>query len=371
MTVIVRGWRSGRLASEVYAVDSGVVGCRGVAGSFRIRQSYREDVDQVLAVAEHLDTVNLPHDRGVIEGILDRSARSFSEELPPGEREFVFVLEELETKTIIGTSMIYAQHGTKRAPHIFFRVENDERYSVTLDRYFVHRTLRIGYNYNGPTEIGGLILLPQYRRNVHALGKVLSYVRFLFMRMHRPVFRDQVISELLPPLEPDGTSKLWEALGRRFTGLTYQEADRLSKDNKEFIHALFPDDPIHTELLPDDVQAIIGQVGKDTQAVEKMLRRIGFDYAQQIDPFDGGPHFIASTDAITLVRDAVELEVRAEGDGEPRWAIVGLETPGARPQFRAIGAQVTPHGGGAVGLADEARARLGVEIGQKVWLSYG
>ncbi len=326
----------------------------------------------MLAVAEHLDTVNLPHDRAVIEDILDRSAKSFAGELPPSEREFLFVLEDLDAKRIIGTSMIYAQHGTKRAPHIFFRVENDERYSVTLDRYFVHRTLRIGYNYNGPTEIGGLILLPEFRRNVHSLGKTLSYVRFLFIRMHRELFRDQVISELLPPLEPDGTSKLWKALGRRFTGLTYQEADRLSKDNKEFIHALFPDDPIHTELLPDDVQAIIGQVGEETKPVEKMLRRIGFEYADQIDPFDGGPHFIASTDEITIVREARELEVRdaAEG-GDRKWAIIAVETPGVRPQFRAIGARVAPLAEGSVGLTEECRARLGIEVGQKVWLSFG
>jgi arginine N-succinyltransferase len=342
-----------------------------VAGSFRIRQSYREDVEQVLAVAEHLDTVNLPHDRAVIEAILDRSEKSFSGDLPAAEREFIFVLEDLAKGAIIGTSMIYAQHGTKRAPHIFFRVENDERYSVTLDRYFVHRTLRIGYNYNGPTEIGGLILLPEYRRSVHALGKALSYVRFLFIRMHRTIFRDRVLSELLPPLEPDGTSKLWKALGKRFTGLTYQEADRLSKENKEFIHALFPDDPIHTELLPDDVQAIIGQVGEDTRAVEKMLRRVGFEYAEQIDPFDGGPHFVAETDKISIVRDAQLLEVRSEGNGDKRWAIVAVETPGARPQFRAVGALVTPHGGGSVGLEEDVRARLGVENGQKVWLSYG
>jgi arginine N-succinyltransferase len=342
-----------------------------VAASFRIRQSYREDVEQVLAVAEHLDTVNLPHDRAVIESILDRSEKSFAGELPTQELEFLFVLEDLQQKRIIGTSIIYAQHGTKRAPHIFFRVENDERYSVTLDRYFVHRTLRIGYNYNGPTEIGGLILLPEYRRNVHALGKALSYVRFLFMRMHRPWFRNQVLSELLPPLEPDGTSKLWEALGRRFTGLTYQEADRVSKDNKEFIHALFPDDPIHLELLPDEVQSIIGQVGEDTRAVEKMLRRIGFDYAEQIDPFDGGPHFIANTDEITIIRDAEELEVKGEGVGDHRWAIIAVETPGQRPGFRATGALVTPHGSGNVGLSEDARTRLGVELGQKVWLSYG
>ena len=324
----------------------------------------------MLQVAEHLDTVNLPHDRKVIEGILERSACSFSGELSGADLEFVFVLEDLTKKRIIGTSMIYAQHGTKRAPHIFFRVENDERYSVTLDRYMVHRTLRIGYNYNGPTEIGGLILLPEYRRTSQALGKALSYVRFLFMRMHRPLFRNQVLSELLPPLEADGTSKLWEALGRRFTGLTYQEADRLSKDNKEFINALFPDDPIHTELLPDDVQALIGQVGEDTRAVEKMLRRIGFDYAQQIDPFDGGPHFVASTDQITLVRDAREVTVAARADGDRKWAMIGIETIGARPQFRAIGERVAMVDG-AVALDDSARQRLGVEVGQKVWLTFG
>jgi arginine N-succinyltransferase len=340
---------------------------------FRIRQSYREDVDQVLAVAEHLDTVNLPADRGHIETILERSEKSFAEAVAVPEREFLFVLEDLPGKRIIGTSMIYAQHGTKRAPHIFYRVENDERYSVTLDRYFVHPTLRIGYNYNGPTEIGGLILLPEYRRSTESLGKTLSYVRFLFIRMHRSWFRAQVLSELLPPLEADGTSRLWEALGRKFTGLSYQEADLLSKDNKEFINALFPDDPIHTELLPDDVRAIIGQVGPDTKAVERMLRRIGFDYAEQIDPFDGGPHFQARTDDISLVREAREMRVTTveHADGERPWAVLAVEIAGARPNFRALGARVIPMGVDTVGITDDARRRLAVEDGQRVWMCFG
>ena len=33
-----------------------------------------------------------------------------------------------------------------------------------------------------------------------------------------------------------------------------------------------------------------------------MLRRIGFRYAERIDPFDGGPHFVALADEITLIR---------------------------------------------------------------------
>jgi arginine N-succinyltransferase len=340
---------------------------------FRIRQSYREDVDQVLAVAEYLDTVNLPADRTHIENILEQSEKAFAEAVPVADREFLFVLEDLARNRIIGTSMIYAQHGTKRAPHIFYRVENEERYSVTLDKHFIHPTLRIGYNYSGPTEIGGLILLPEYRRNSEALGKALSYVRFLFIRMHRPWFRNRVLSELLPPLEPDGTSRLWEALGRKFTGLTYQEADRLSKDNKEFIHALFPDDPIHTELLPDDVRAIIGQVGPETKAVERMLRRIGFEYAEQIDPFDGGPHFVAQTDEISLVREAREVAVTTveHADGERPWAVLAVEGGAQKPAFRAIGARVIPMNHDAVGITADARRRLAIENGQRVWLCYG
>jgi arginine N-succinyltransferase len=337
---------------------------------FRIRQSYREDVGQILAVAEHLDTVNLPADRGHLERILELSEKSFTEAVPPAEREYLFVLEDLAKKKVIGTSMIHAQHGTRRAPHIFFRVENDERYSYTLDRYFVHRTLRIGYNYDGPTEIGGLILLPEYRGNPESLGKLLSYVRFVFIRMHRPVFRADILSELLPPLEADGTSKLWEALGRNFTGLTYQEADLLSKDNKEFIHALFPDDPIHTELLPADVRAIIGQVGPETRGVEKILRRIGFDYAGQIDPFDGGPHFTARTDDITLVRDAkqVRLVTVDDADGERPWAILAQESRGQKPGFRAVTARVIPMEDGRQGVTREVRSRLGADGDEPVWM---
>lgn len=322
-----------------------------------------------MAVAEHLDTVNLPADRKLIERILELSEHSFAASVPVVEREYLFVLEDLDKKRVIGTSMIHAQHGTKRAPHIFFRVENDERYSYTLDRYFVHRTLRIGYNYTGPTEIGGLILLPEYRGNPESLGKLLSYTRFLFIRMHRDLFRDDVLSELLPPLEADGTSKLWEHLGRHFTGLSYQEADLLSKDNKEFIHALFPDDPIHCELLPADVRDVIGVVGPDTRGVEKMLRRIGFEYAEHIDPFDGGPHFVARTDDITLVRDArpTRLVTVDEADGERPWAILATEPPG-KPGFRAVGARVIPMDDGRYGVTRDVATRLGATADAPIWI---
>ena len=48
-----------------------------------------------------------------------------------------------------------------------------------------------------------------------------------------------------------------------------------------------------------------------------MLREIGFSYAHRIDPFDGGPHFHARTDDITLVRATRAGRVAAAPDGAP------------------------------------------------------
>lgn len=273
---------------------------------FVLRDIAPADLPGLLSVAAHLNTVNLPNDEAVLRELIALSERSFAGQLDAFKRQYLFALLDSEGgaggERLIGTSMIHAQHGTRRAPHIFFDVLTDERYSETLDRHVVHQVLRIGYNYNGPTEIGGLVLSPDYRGHHAGLGRQLSYVRFLYMALHRENFRDEVISELLPPLSADGTSLLWESLGRHFTGMGYQEADRISQTNKEFIRTLFPSEPLYVSLLPGEVQELIGQVGPATRGVEKMLRRIGFRYAERIDPFDGGPHFIARTDEITLVK---------------------------------------------------------------------
>jgi arginine N-succinyltransferase len=269
---------------------------------FLLRDVSPADLDDLQQAAIHLDSVNLPDDREALARIIDRSCHSFDGSLPLADRCFVFVIRDQARGQVVGTSMIFAQHGTRRSPHIFFDVIEEERYSETLDRHFAHRLLRIGYNYKGLTEIGGLVLLPAYRGHPQQLGRLLSYVRFLYMGLHRKLFCDEVVSELMPPLEADGTSLLWESLGRKFTGLSYQEADRLSRQNKEFIRALFPQDPLYATLLPANVQGLIGQVGPKTKGVELMLREIGFEYAQRIDPFDGGPHFHALTDEISLLR---------------------------------------------------------------------
>ena len=345
--------------------------------TFLLREIEPADLPGLLAVAAHLNTVNLPNDGVVLEELIALSRRSFAGQIDVFKRQYLFGLfrRDAGEEVLIGTSMIHAQHGTRRAPHIFFDVLTDERYSESLDRHFIHKVLRIGSNYNGPTEIGGLVLMPEYRHHEAGLGRQLSYARFLYLALHRGSFRDEVISELLPPLEADGTSLLWEALGRHFTGMSYQEADRISQTNKEFIRTLFPSEPLYVCLLPEAVQALVGQVGPATRGVERMLRRIGFDYAERIDPFDGGPHFIARTDDISLVKATrrAQVKVRTDDGGAapsaatpPQVGLIAVERDHA-PHFTATLGRFTLEGG-EVRLGGEVRAALSVEADDEVGL---
>lgn len=339
---------------------------------YEIRGATLADEDQLLDVAHHLNTVNLPADREAIRTILDMAERSFTGAIKdPSRREYVFVLVDNEEKRIVGTSMIIAQLGRREAPYIYLDVIDEERYSQTLDRHFNHTTLSIGYSYNGPTEIGGLIVRPEYRKKPEKLGLMISYIRFLYIKMHREAFRDELLAELLPPLGSDGTSHLWDALGRHFTGLTYAEADRLSKQNKEFIRGLFPEGTIYASLFAQQAQDVIGKVGAQTRGVEKMLRRIGFRYAERVDPFDGGPHFTAPTDEVTLVQRTRKAKLEGLLPSTAHVStrsLVAVQLP-ERPYFRAALADwkdsVTGEGGE---LAGTAAAHLGVKVGDDVWV---
>ena len=338
---------------------------------YEIRSAVPSDEDQLLEVARHLNTVNLPNDREEIRGILEQAHKSFTGAIKDARRrEYVFVLVDLEQDRIVGTSMIIGQLGRRDAPYIYVDVFEEERLSATLDKHFRHVVLKIGYSYGGPTEIGGLIVSPGYRKKPERLGLLISYVRFLYIKLHRELFKDELLAELLPPLEPDGTSHLWNALGRKFTDMTYAEADRLSKKNKEFVKGLFPEGAIYATLLPQDAQDVIGKVGSQTRGVEKMLRRIGFRYAWRVDPFDGGPHFTAPTDEVTLVARTHEAQVTRllpPSEYPKTRALVAVERAEA-PYFQCVHAPWRPGGEASAEIAAPAAERLGVGEGAKVWV---
>jgi len=334
---------------------------------YEIRAALRSDHAALLELARFLDSVNLPDDPAAVREVVDASEAAFTEAVgDTRKRQYVLILRDLEEDRAVGTSMILGQLGRRDAPYIYFDVLAEEKYSNTLDKHFVHQVLSIGYSYAGPTEIGGLVMHPDYRRSPEKLGMLISYVRFLFIAMNRSAFRDQVLAELLPPLEPDGTSHLWEAIGRRFTGMTYREADRLSKRNKEFVKGLFPDGDIYASLLAPEAQAVIGKVGAQTRGVEKLLRRIGFRYVNRVDPFDGGPHFMAPTDEIDLVARSVALRAEVGAVEKTSGRVLVACDYDEAPWFRALAARASV-GDESVTIDAETAAHLGVGAGDALW----
>jgi arginine N-succinyltransferase len=292
-----------------------------------LRDARPSDLSELRRLAAELDSVNLPDDPAALREMVDQSVRSFSGRIrDPWRRRYVFVAESAPGGRIVGTSMVIAQHGTRQSPCTFFDVSEREHYSGTLDRHFRHQVLSIGYHFDGPTEIGGLVVHPRDRGGPQQPGKLLAYVRFLYMACFPDRFRETVLAELMPPLTRDGRSAFWEAFGRRFTGLDYQTADKLSRANKEFIQQLFPPFDVYTTLLPAGVRRVLGQVGPRTRPIERLLTRIGFRYVQRIDPFDGGPHYEARLRDVTLVRAyrTAPLSARALTGASTEWLVARL-----------------------------------------------
>ena len=332
-----------------------------------LRDAQKSDLRGLSALARVLNSVNLPADERALTGIIDRSVRSFRGEIrDPLRRHYVFVLEDPRTRRIIGTSMVIAKHGTRESPCTFFDVSEREHYSSFLDRHFRHKVLSIGYHFDGPTEIGGLVVDPTRRRGEEKPGKQLAYVRFLYVAMFRRCFRDTVLAELMPPMLADGRSLFWESCGKRFTGLDYQSADKLSRRNKEFIQQLFPPFDLYATLFPPRVQRLLGAVAPETRGAERMLSRVGFRYVNRIDPFDGGPHYECKTDDISLVRAHRRLAVsRREPASHSEQKLVGVAPNGGRARFRAVRTPARLEGE-EVRLPREARRLLRVEPGDPV-----
>lgn len=259
---------------------------------FRIRNVRETDLEDIYELSKLQVFINLPANQQKLRKIIINSLSSFK--APSQNKEnnyFLFALEDTNTNKVIGVSMIHGKHGTEDEPHFYLRVSREHKFSTTINTGFIHGTLKLGTESNGWSEIGGLILDPAYRRNELKLGKQLSFVRFLFMALNPDLFTQTIHCELMPPFDENGKSPLWEAIGRRFMNMNYDDADRLSRENKEFILSLYPSDTIYETLLPLKARNAIGKVGQSTQPVKKMLESIGFKYMNEVDPFDGGPHY--------------------------------------------------------------------------------
>jgi arginine N-succinyltransferase len=302
--------------------------------NFILRNVQTTDLKDLHSLASQFHLLNLPADKKVLSDKIERSVASFSGDLPREKAEYLFVVEDIEQQMIVGSSLIMAKHGTEDVPHTYFKIIRKNKFSENLGIGFIHQVLQFREDTDGPTEIGGLLIDRAYRRRPEKLGRQISMVRFVYMGMYQNDFEKRVLCELTPPLGDGGRSEFWEALGRRFTGLPYQEADVLSQQNREFISSLFPEEDIYLALLDSKARLTLGRVGEETLPAQHLLESIGFKYLNEVDPFDGGPHYGADLADISIVKNGQWATFdQAEHGSFPRRAFVAAKRDG---EFRCV-----------------------------------
>lgn len=333
--------------------------------SFIVRAVKKEDVTQLTDLAKQFNLLNLPGDRKIIAEKVSRSEASFAGQLPKDKSEYIFVVEDIEEKMVVGSSLIIAKHGSEDVPHCYFKILKRDHFSQDLGIGFIHQVLRFQLDTDGPTEIGGLLVDKSYRRRPERLGKQISLSRFVYMGLNPERFENRVLCELTPPLTEEGRSEFWEALGRRFTGLPYQEADALSQTNKEFIESLFPEEDIYLSLLDSKARLVLGRVGEATKPAQHLLESIGFHYLDEVDPFDGGPHYGCETDKILPIKMGKKLRV-TEGK-EATYKQTGLIGYGSNDFHGMLtGYDIQD---GYVAIPTKTRDRLKLDLDQEVFVT--
>ncbi len=340
---------------------------------FLLRSARMDDLKDLRDLASQFSLLNLPADKKILSEKIERSVGSFGGELAKKDAEYLFVCEDLETETIIGSSLILAKHGTEDIPHYYFRITKRNRFSDDLGVGFIHQVLQFKEDTDGPTEVGGLLIDRSYRRRPEKLGKQISLVRFLYMGMFPQEFEKRVLCELTPPLGEGGRSEFWEALGRRFTGLPYQEADLISQRNKEFISSLFPEEDIYLALLDSRARVDLGRVGQETRPAQHLLESIGFEYLNEVDPFDGGPHYGTELQNISVVKNCHEAKAASAGAMSPEerkpfsgTTLAGIKSDG---EFRAVWTPCEEREDGSVVLPASTMKTLNVTDGDPIYCS--
>jgi len=266
-----------------------------------------------LAEKSGVGITTFPKEKKILRKRLQLSTASFMKDVPePNGEYYMFVLEDLNKKQVIGISAIEAQTGTK-APFYSYKVSSRSRICRSLNIRSDYDMLHLVNDNQERSEICTLFLDPDYRK--HHNGLLLSKARFLFMAVAPHRFDSTVIADIRGISDENGRSPFWEHVCSHFFQMSFAEADRLTMStDKQFIADLMPRNPIYVSLLPLEAQSVIGQPHHSTIPAMNILVREGFRYNKYIDIFDAGPTLEAPLPEIKTIKSSRLLTIKNISD---------------------------------------------------------
>lgn len=314
-----------------------------------------------LAFTAHAGITSLPKNKILLSARIETALESFQKEIwAPEYERYLFVLENDETKQIGGVSGIDCKSGVE-APHFYYRIIDED---ISTDKLQNHSALPqktlnlIGYK-NGPTENVSLFLHPSQRKE--GLGKLLSLSRLLFIASNRQRFNDIIIASLRGVIFDD-VSPFWDGVGRHFFDVDFPTIEHIRQENQTFLENILPKHPIYISLLPKDVQKVIGIPHQNSLPAYNMLTKMNFEYAYEVDPFDGGPKISAYIDKIPFIHQS-EVAIVSNLEKENIESATTIACNNRCRDFRAIFSRVTRLKDGTVTITEQCAKALKVEIG--------
>lgn len=333
-------------------------------GVLVMRAARASDLDGLydLALAAGAGMTNLPPDRDALAARLAASAEAWaSPDARASGRGLMFILDL--NGHAVGTALIIPRIGIEW-PFYSYRRTRQTQSSKVVAQSVSHELLVLANDFDGEAEVGGLFVQPGLR-GLRA-GRLAARSRYLFMARHREWFGRRVISELRGWLDTQGSSPVWEALGREFYGMDFVAADQLNAlSGNQFIADLAPRHPIYVGLLPQAAREAVGRPHDDGRQAMALLSEEGFRDDGYADIFDGGPTLVAEIDTLAAVRGArlgsvVAIDARAQAGHD------ALIAAGFGEAFRAVRGPILVDDDGAVSLTPDRAEALNLSVGDPI-----
>jgi arginine N-succinyltransferase len=327
-----------------------------------VRAITEHDLDGLMALTKLVGSgmTTLKPERDMLAQRVATACASFSEELAPERRDYVFVMEDTSIGKLVGVSAIKAAVGLDETFYNY-RIGTLVHSSKELKLFSRMDTLYLSNDLTGCAELCSLFLHPEYRHGVN--GKLLSKSRFMFIAQFPQLFSEKLIAEMRGYLDADGRSPFWDSLGRHFFQMDFSRADDLtSLGKKSFIAELMPRHPLYVAYLTPEAQEVIGRTHVDTAPARRLLEQEGMHCEGYVDIFDAGPVLQARVSELRAVRESELVKVipgTAEGEG------MALISGTAMQDFRVIAAPAEPEQG-CLTLSEQQRRLLACSEGELV-----
>ncbi|WP_430430166.1 arginine N-succinyltransferase [Oceanicaulis sp.] len=307
---------------------------------------------------------SLSLDDEALHAKLLKSEQAFEGKLPDrSDCVYQLMLEDDVTGQVYGTAAVKAQVGVKK-PYFDFKIFTIAQSSKEAERRFDMDAMLLVNDFAGCTEVGSLFVSDALRGS--GAGRLTSQCRYMLVAADRSRFGSRILSELRGVVDERGESVFYEHVTRPFFRMSFEEADTLSAStDNQFILDLMPRSAIFLDLLPSEVQAVIGKTHPHGANALRLLEDEGFRYDRYVDIFDGGPLVSCETDDVRTIKDSRLMTVADRAPGSER--VRALVSNNQMPDFRCVHAEVSVTGDAVSLDADAARA-LKASAGQTVRL---